>query len=222
MPKTPGEYLTEKYPDRFAGKDPARVDESIRRQLTDPVKRAETLQKLRRDIPKLAAVPDDAVLMDTFGRIDARYKPADVPPARIEPNAARAQQEGMRMAAGGRAFGTNQAALGKLDAETDAPDAIKEAASTVRRTNLTPQDAQSPRVQGRVGQNIPASNDSRGMMPSRVPQMMLIGRPLSRRPSSSLRRSARRARLATFTIARGLRTRLGSRSSASTGSTRVA
>lgn len=157
MPKTPGEYLTEKYPDRFAGKDPARVDESIRRQLTDPVKRAETLQKLRRDIPKLAAVPDDAVLMDTFGRIDARYKPADVPPARIEPNAARAQQEGMRMAAGGRAFGTNQAALGKLDAETDAPDAIKEAASTVRRTNLTPQDAQSPRVQGRVGQNIPAS-----------------------------------------------------------------
>ena len=59
-------------------------------------------------------------------------------------------------------------------------------------------------------------------MPSRVPQMMEIDSPLSRTDSSSVRRSARRARLATFTMARGLRTRLGNRSSATTGNTRVA
>ena len=60
------------------------------------------------------------------------------------------------------------------------------------------------------------------MMPSRLAQITVTGKPRRFSSSSSGRRSARRARLATFTTELGLRTRLGSASSRMTGSTRVA
>ncbi|MBK9075518.1 MAG: hypothetical protein IPL77_11180 [Flavobacteriales bacterium] len=150
MMRTPGQGLVEDYPDEFEASAVDEIDDGIRSDLLDPKARVTTIKKLR-DRFDYGAAPDDAVMMDVIGRIDSKKKAT---PA-ADPNASKARQEGMRMAAGASAYATNQAALGKLDAETDAPDAIKEAASTVRRTNLTPQDAQSPRVQGRADQNIP-------------------------------------------------------------------
>ena len=67
-----------------------------------------------------------------------------------------------------------------------------------------------------------ASKDSLGMMPSRLAQITVTGKRRRFSSSSSGRRSARRAMLATFTTELGLRTRLGSASSKMTGSTRVA
>lgn len=156
MPKTPGEFLVENYPDEFSGRDPSDVDQSIRAKLIDPVARPKMLATLRRDIGKLDGMDDATVLMDTLGRIEAK-RTTKAPP---DPARARVIQDQQRLGKGAAGYSQSMAQQAELanpgnDAWKAPPDVLAHSREIAAST-LTPRDVVQPRVQGDATRGIPA------------------------------------------------------------------
>lgn len=145
--KTPGEALVQGFPDEFDPGAADSIDQDLRARLIDPARRGSTLQKLRARLTNYDNVPDDAVMMDVIGRIDAKRQPQP-----LDPQEARESQEGLRQKKLAHGYGTSlkQAAKLRGGGEMDAPPETLEKSDAILRGQLTPADtANGARVQGR-------------------------------------------------------------------------